>query len=409
MATLTKEELKNALIVHGVTTPAASAKKEEFVALYEEHIAPIANTRGEFSSDDDIDEEVTISPQKRVTASKTASKSSRKSASSKKASRSSVILEAASPDTNQEIVSGQDVVEDGLDVGAMDDDELFSMLKQHGMDAGPIVDSTRHVYKKKLAALLEEDGEATDDQPPINGAAIEFSDTEPESADDTNEEVVEVEQNGTNDSKSEDDQPAGVSSIVESPKRTTRSSNTSLVSGTPSRSSVKISGSSAKISGSSAKISGSPGRSGLRNRFGMDQPDASSSSLLRNTPTPRRSIHSYKVTETTTHLVTRNRDGLETRDSTHVVEKEENTGIDDVSTTARVWTWIKAFLRRLFHLVLLGVILLVVYYVYINYIKTAGVVEKVQDAIQEAATKAMGTGAEEKREPVPEQPAVADV
>lgn len=401
MATLTKEELKNALIIHGVATPASSAKKEEFVALYEEHIAPITNTRGDFSSDDDIDEEITISPQKRVTA----SKSSRKSASSKKASRSSVqeqiaaeILEEASPDT---------VVEDGLDIGAMDDDELFTMLKKHGMDAGPIVDSTRHVYKKKLAALLEVDGEATDDQPPINGAAIEFSDTEPESADDTNEEVVE--QNGTNDSKSEDDQPAGVSTIVESPKRTTRSSNTSMVSGTPSRSSVKISGSSAKISGSSAKISGSPGRSGLRNRFGMDQPDASSSSLLRNTPTPRRSIHSYKVTETTTHLVTRNRDGLETRDSTHVVEKEENTGTDDVSTTSRVWTWIKAFLRRLFHLVLLGVILLVVYYVYINYIKTAGVVEKVQDAIQEAATKAMGTGAEEKREPAPEQPAVADV
>jgi len=360
---MTKEELKNALINHGVEAPAASARKDEFIALYEEHIAPIS--QHEFSDDDD---EVQISPRK-----KSASKSSRKSASSKKASRSSLV--------NQNT--------EELDIDGLEDDKLFLLLRQHGIDAGPIVSSTRDVYKKKLSMILQ-NGDTAED-PPINGVAVEFSDTEPESADNSME-TVEVtlpepaDDTDPEESKSsEDDQPAGVSSPVEI-RKSPRSSKSSL----------------------SPKVSGSPGRAGLRNRINVDQTD---SALLRTTPTPRRSIHSYKVTEKTTQLITRSKDGVETRDSTHTIEKSENTGVEGEEAASKVWPWLKAFFRTLFNLILLTLFLVLFYYIYVNHIKTTGVVEKVQDAIQEAANKAAETvySEPEKREVVPEQPSVADV
>lgn len=55
MASLTKEQLKNELISHGVQPPIQSARKEEFVKLYEQHVAPIAAQKGDFSSDEEAD------------------------------------------------------------------------------------------------------------------------------------------------------------------------------------------------------------------------------------------------------------------------------------------------------------------------------------------------------------------
>lgn len=55
MASLTKEQLKNELISHGVQPPVQSARKEEFVKLYEQHVAPIAAQKGDFSSDEESD------------------------------------------------------------------------------------------------------------------------------------------------------------------------------------------------------------------------------------------------------------------------------------------------------------------------------------------------------------------
>ena len=54
-ANLTKEQLKNELISHGVQPPSTNARKEEFVKLYEQHVAPIAAQKGDFSSDEDND------------------------------------------------------------------------------------------------------------------------------------------------------------------------------------------------------------------------------------------------------------------------------------------------------------------------------------------------------------------
>lgn len=54
-ASLTKEQLKNELISHGVQPPLQSARKEEFVKLYEQHVAPIVAQKGDFSSDEETD------------------------------------------------------------------------------------------------------------------------------------------------------------------------------------------------------------------------------------------------------------------------------------------------------------------------------------------------------------------
>ena len=61
---------------------------------------------------------------------------------------------------------------------------------------------------------------------------------------------------------------------------------------------------------------------GLRSRADQDSLDAAGEVKL--TPTPRRSIHSYKVSETTKQVITRNKDGTETRDVQHSVERTEN-------------------------------------------------------------------------------------
>jgi len=55
MSNLTKEQLKNVLINHGVSTPPSSAKKEEYIKLYDEYVAPVISNKGEFSSDDEPD------------------------------------------------------------------------------------------------------------------------------------------------------------------------------------------------------------------------------------------------------------------------------------------------------------------------------------------------------------------
>ena len=98
MTSLTKEELRQALISHGVTDlPPMSAMKEELVSLYEEHVAPTAKGSTDFSSNDEVD--LKSSPRKRA--------STTSSASSKKAD-----------------AGASNVVEE-LDIDAIDDDELF--------------------------------------------------------------------------------------------------------------------------------------------------------------------------------------------------------------------------------------------------------------------------------------------
>ena len=189
MSNLTKEELRNALINHGVPSlPPLSAKKDELVSLYDEHVAPLENGTGDFSSDDEVS--LNISPTKRAS---TASRLTKVSSTSK-LSKSST----KSPKQSKIVVTEEEsLTVDGVDVDALDDDELFSLLKENGIDVGPIVASTRPFYKKKLALVLK--GESM-----VNTSnGDEFSDTDPET-------------------EPEDDQPAGTT-VEETPEpRVTR-------------------------------------------------------------------------------------------------------------------------------------------------------------------------------------------
>lgn len=248
---MTKEELKSALISHGVPTPPASARKEEFVQAYEEHVAPAVEATGEFSSDDEAG-----SP-----GGRRASNRSRASVSSRKSGAGSPRKSVSGGAALEE--SGQDV-ELTVDIAGLDDDQLLEMLQRHGVEAGPIVGSTRAFYQKKLSAALAGGLNGT------NGK--EFSDTEPED---------------------EEEQPAVE---VVPKKRTPRS----------------------------ARPAASPlADSGLRQRLPLlgDELDSSPAS-----PGARRSIHSYKVTETTRQVTTRGRDGSETVDTHHSMERSESAG-----------------------------------------------------------------------------------
>ena len=76
-----------------------------------------------------------------------------------------------------------------IDIGSLDDDQLFEMLKKNGVEVGPIVASTRKFYEKKLSAALA--GETATASNGTNGTK-EFSDTEPEDEEEEQPAVVEV-------------------------------------------------------------------------------------------------------------------------------------------------------------------------------------------------------------------------
>ena len=140
---------------------------------YEEHVAPL-DAGGEFSSD----EEGPKTPSKRssnVSKGKQ-STSSRKSQGSPKKTPSKVLEESVDIEMN-------------VDIGSLDDDQLFEMLKKNGVEVGPIVASTRKFYEKKLSAALA--GETATASNGTNGTK-EFSDTEPEDEEEEQPAVVEV-------------------------------------------------------------------------------------------------------------------------------------------------------------------------------------------------------------------------
>lgn len=62
----------------------------------------------------------------------------------------------------------------------------------------------------------------------------------------------------------------------------------------------------------------------IRQRFGGS--GGASEKNERFTPTPRRSIHSYKITETTRETMTKSKDGVVTRDFTYNKETSESKG-----------------------------------------------------------------------------------
>ncbi|XP_056280526.1 thymopoietin a isoform X2 [Pseudoliparis swirei] len=132
---LTKDKLKSELLAHNVELPSGNTAKDVYVQLYLEKLTANNKKTAEavdmFSSDEDLPPPVVYS---------------RSRSSGRKATRKT-----------------DKVRPDEMDVTMLTDDDLKGELLKHGVDAGPIVASTRKVYENKLQRMLDQPPAA---QPP---------------------------------------------------------------------------------------------------------------------------------------------------------------------------------------------------------------------------------------------------
>lgn len=166
---LTKEKLKNELTANNVPLPSGEHKKEVYVQLYLKKLTVLNSKKSSpvdnFSSDDDELPAPVVSNRSR--------------ASGRKATR-----KTDKPRTEE------------IEVAALTDEGLKEELEKHGVEAGPIVASTRKVYEKKLQKVL--------DQPPSEA---------PSAPETTTELTADSNQNGNTNSdqysdKEDDETPA---------------------------------------------------------------------------------------------------------------------------------------------------------------------------------------------------------
>ncbi|XP_029575005.1 LEM domain-containing protein 1 isoform X7 [Salmo trutta] len=136
-AQFSKPRLKSELIAHNVTLPAVESKKQVYVELYLKHI--VQKSAADFSSDEEDDDVVEV--------------------------QDSQDFEEEEKDPEM------------LDPSVLTDDKLKTTLLKYGVEAGPIVATTRSIYERKLQRLLKPA------QPRQNGGtgdADQYSDSEGE-------------------------------------------------------------------------------------------------------------------------------------------------------------------------------------------------------------------------------------
>ncbi|CAJ1055722.1 thymopoietin a isoform X5 [Xyrichtys novacula] len=127
---LTKDKLKSELLAHNVELPSGNQTKDVYVQLYLKNLTAQNNQHDTaasldaFSSDEELPPPVVVS--------------SRSRSSGRKAVRKTDKVRAAE-----------------LDVTELTDQDLKDELLKHGVDAGPIVATTRKLYEKKLQKLLD--------------------------------------------------------------------------------------------------------------------------------------------------------------------------------------------------------------------------------------------------------------
>uniref|UniRef100_A0A4W5LN29 LEM domain containing 1 n=1 Tax=Hucho hucho TaxID=62062 RepID=A0A4W5LN29_9TELE len=134
-AQFSKPRLKSELIAHNVTLPAVESKKHVYVELYLKHIGQ--KNAADFSSDEEDVVEV----------------------------QDSQDFEEEEKDPEM------------LDPRVLTDDELKTTLLKYGVEAGPIVATTRSIYERKLQRLLKP---AHPRQNGGTGDADQYSDSEGE-------------------------------------------------------------------------------------------------------------------------------------------------------------------------------------------------------------------------------------
>ncbi|XP_076813964.1 uncharacterized protein LOC143460367 isoform X5 [Clavelina lepadiformis] len=130
---LTKVQLKEELVAHGVKLPPGQALKSVYVELYNSHIS---KDSGEFSSDDNV---VQV----------------QRSSSSKRSKRKKKVISNSTSDLES--------------LEHLTNAEITAKLKELGQYTGPVIATTRKVYLKRLKEVLQEN--VTDDH-------TEYSDEE---------------------------------------------------------------------------------------------------------------------------------------------------------------------------------------------------------------------------------------
>uniref|UniRef100_A0A3B3ZQM8 Uncharacterized protein n=1 Tax=Periophthalmus magnuspinnatus TaxID=409849 RepID=A0A3B3ZQM8_9GOBI len=126
-STLTKEKLKTELTANNVPLPSGEHKKEVYVQLYLKNLTILNNKKSPptdtFSSDEELPAPVVTN----------------KSRSGRKATK-----KTDKPRTEE------------VEVTELSDEDLKQQLAKHGVEAGPIVASTRKLYEKKLQKILDQ-------------------------------------------------------------------------------------------------------------------------------------------------------------------------------------------------------------------------------------------------------------
>ncbi|XP_008399464.1 thymopoietin a isoform X2 [Poecilia reticulata] len=127
---LTKDKLKSELVAHNVELPSGNPTKDVYVQLYLKNLTvqnqkkAVAVVLDAFSSDEELPP--VVAP-------------NRSRSSGRKAARKS---DKHHPEQ--------------VDVTSLTDESLRDELQKHGMKVGPIVDSTRELYQKKLQKFLDD-------------------------------------------------------------------------------------------------------------------------------------------------------------------------------------------------------------------------------------------------------------
>lgn len=328
MAHLTKAQLVSKICGDDVDAQSVLLKqpKEELLAMYRDSQMMFSsdeegateNTEAESSVEVDLGNVVVVDTAVN-TPKKSASQSSRKSGK-----------EVSSSSRNELVLNESNALmtSDGQNVADLSDEDLYTKLKEFGVDVGPIVDSTRHLYQKKLAILIRgEDGvssPATADQTDSNGHDYDETTNGLNGSTSAAAAVAATPSQATNNgldqySADEDTEDGG----EEEPQPE------AVVRKTPTKSSSKRSSSSSKKTQSLADKA-----SELRQRFAGN----STREEERFTPTPRRSIHSYKVTEISKETMVKTPDGIVTRDIEY--SKSTSDSLDTAKTfRQRVLYW----------------------------------------------------------------------
>jgi len=368
-AAMTKDELKASLASVGID-PAVKARKDELVALYEEHIAsPAAAEKakeneglpdGDFSCDGGG--EIALANLKKTSSLKGSGRKASKINSDTVAQ--SPQAEAVSEPVAAPVSAASEMVIGDIDVSQMSDDKLSESLIERGIEVGPIVGTTRNLYRRKLLAALRDES--------MNGSQLNGSNAAAAAAQNGNGSQPDSSISSLQDGEfSADDEEVavngGANGHQEEEEDAQQSAEAAAAAAAAAPETEEESEEDAQPSVVARKTTPSPATktspiASLRQRFlgsPSDATDSKVSSGQRFTPTPRRSIHTYKVTEHSTETMVKNKDGTVNYDFdyTKVTSKSDNAA---VKTNNRLATLLRILPG--FFLVLLGAVL--AYYVY---------------------------------------------